>query len=228
VTPAAAPEPFADDPPGAPAVRGVLHRPASPARDGLVLAHGAGGNRDAPILVAVARAFANAGLLVLRCDLPFRQEHPSGPPFPATAARDRAGLRTAIQAMRRLAPGRTFVGGHSYGGRQASLLAAEDPAAADGLLLLSYPLHPPRRPEELRTAHFPKLRVPALFVHGSRDPFGSLAELEAVRQLIPAPTTLTVVGGGGHDLAPLHRPGASRRAPEVTAEVVAAFGTLVG
>jgi predicted alpha/beta-hydrolase family hydrolase len=92
------------------------------------------------------------------------------------------------------------MGGHSYGGRQASILAAEELGLVDGLLLLSYPLHPPRKPEQLRTAHFPKLQTPALFVHGSRDPFGSLDEMKQALKLIPASTCLIEVDGAGHDL----------------------------
>jgi predicted alpha/beta-hydrolase family hydrolase len=165
-----------------------------------VLTHGAGSDCEAPILLATAGAFARAGFTVLRCDLPFRQARPTGPPSPATAARDRDGLRRAVAALRSHVSGHVSLGGHSYGGRQASLLIAEEPALAEALLLLSYPLHPPRRPAESRTEHFPALRRPALFVHGSRDPFGSLAELETARQLIPAPTALLPVHGVGHDL----------------------------
>jgi predicted alpha/beta-hydrolase family hydrolase len=80
------------------------------------------------------------------------------------------------------------------------MLAAGEPGLADGLLLLSYPLHPPQRPEELRTAHFPRLQTPALFVHGVRDGFGSLDELAAALKLIPAPTTLLPVTAAGHEL----------------------------
>jgi len=72
-----------------------------------------------------------------------------------------------------------FLGGHSYGGRQTSMLIAEEPGLADGLLLLSYPLHPPRKPGELRTKHFPELRKAAFFVHGTRDPFGTIKEMKA-------------------------------------------------
>ncbi|PYM84976.1 MAG: alpha/beta hydrolase, partial [Candidatus Rokuibacteriota bacterium] len=102
-------------------MRGVLHRPAGPAGDSVVLAHGAGGNSGAPLLVALASALAASGLTVLRCDLPFRQARPSGPPPPGVAAHDREGLRSALLAVRQLVPGRAFLGGHSYGGRQASL-----------------------------------------------------------------------------------------------------------
>ena len=183
-----------------PAVRGFIHRPETDVRGALVLTHGAGSNCAAPLLVAVAENFAAAGFIVLRCDLPFRQIRPHGPPT-GNGAQDRAGLRRAAEVLREMAPGRIFLGGHSYGGRQASMVAAEDTAVAAGLLLLSYPLHPPDRPEQKRTAHFPKLTIPALFVHGSRDPFGSLEEMRAALALIPSPVELLPVEGAGHDLA---------------------------
>ena len=158
-----------------PPVRGYWHdaaiEPGGAVKGVVVLAHGAGSNAEAPVLVAVADAFAEAGFAVLRCDLPFRQARPHGPPFPATAAQDREGLENAVLSVR--GQGVVILGGHSYGGRQASMLAAEKPGLVDALLLLSYPLHPPRKPEQLRTAHFPSLRTPVLFVHGARDPFGS-------------------------------------------------------
>ena len=189
---------FADnssDPP----VHGFLHRPESPSGDGLVLTHGAGGNAQSGLLVALAEAFAGAGFTVLRCDLPFRQFRRFGPPRPGDAARDREGLKNAIAAMRKLVSGRVFIGGQSYGGRQASMFLAEE-KLADGLLLLSYPLHAPSRPEQPRTQHLPQLHVPTLFVHGTRDPFGSIEEIEAARKLIPAKTELLIVEGAGHDL----------------------------
>ena len=184
-----------------PAVRGYLHRPESPTGDALILAHGAGSNAQSLLLVAVAGGFAEAGFTVLRIDLPFRQVRPHGPPFPAMAEKDRKGIRRAAEFLRESVPGRVFLGGHSYGGRQATMLAAEEPDLASGLLLLSYPLHPPRKPEQKRDAHFPKLQTPALFVHGSRDPFGSPEEMERALKLIPARTELVIREGAGHDLA---------------------------
>jgi predicted alpha/beta-hydrolase family hydrolase len=80
------------------------------------------------------------------------------------------------------------------------MLAADQPGLVTSLLLLSYPLHPPRRPTELRTAHFPRLQTPALFVHGARDRFGSLDELATALKLIPASTTLLPVPAAGHEL----------------------------
>jgi uncharacterized protein len=181
-------------------IHGFLHRPEPANGDGLVLTHGAGGNCQMPLLVAAAEAFAAAGVTVLRCDLPFRQRRPKGPPSPAGAAADRAGLKQAAAAMRELAPGRVFLGGQSYGGRQASMLAAEEPELAAGLLLLSYPLHPPGKPERVRTEHFPRLAVPVLFVSGTADPFGTPEELRAAISAIPAPTRLISIDGAGHDL----------------------------
>jgi predicted alpha/beta-hydrolase family hydrolase len=184
-----------------PSVRGFLHRPAQDPNAALVLTHGAGGNCRTPLLVAVATAFCSAGFLVLRCDLPFRQRRPFGPPSPNTAAADRQGLRDAAERMRGFTSGPICLAGHSYGARQASILAAESPECAAALLLLSYPLHPPRKPGQLRTAHFRNLQTPALFVHGTSDPFGSLEEMQRAIQLIPAPTRLVPIERAGHDLA---------------------------
>jgi predicted alpha/beta-hydrolase family hydrolase len=183
-----------------PAVRGFLHEPAQANGDGLVLTHGAGANCQSKLLIALASAFADAGYLVLRCDLPFRQSRPHGPPFPAMAARDREGLRRAVDVLRSKTSGRIFLGGHSYGGRQGSMLAAEQAQLISGLLLLSYPLHPPRKPAELRTAHFPQLKTPSLFVHGGRDPFGSHDEMKTALALIPGQTMLLEIKGAGHEL----------------------------
>jgi predicted alpha/beta-hydrolase family hydrolase len=182
------------------AVRGFLHQPVDPAPTGLVLTHGAGGNCQAPLLVAVANAFSQTGFRVLRCDLPFRQRKRFGPPAPADAAENRSGLRDAINAMRALGSTRVFLGGHSYGGRQASILASEEPQLVDALLLLSYPLHPPNKPNQLRTQHFASLTTRTMFVQGTRDPFGTIDEVRAALELIPAKTKLVVIEAAGHDL----------------------------
>jgi uncharacterized protein len=168
--------------------------------DTLILTHGAGTDRNAPLLIAVDRAVSALGLRVVRVNLPYRDQRPTGPPRPGDAARDRTALRDLVLKTKAEHGGRVFLGGHSYGGRQASMLAAEEPGLADHLLLLSYPLHPPRRPTELRTAHFPDLRTPALFIHGTRDPFGLPTEMEAAVKLIPAPVRLVLIDRAGHDL----------------------------
>jgi hypothetical protein len=166
---------------------------------GLVLAHGAGSNRNAPLLVAVDRALSDSGWLVERINLAFRESRPHGPPGPGDAKRDQESIRAAVAAMAAKA-GPVFAGGHSYGGRQTTMLAAQDATLSKALLILSYPLHPPRRPLQLRTAHLKELRTPAHFVHGSRDPFGSIEEMKAAIELIPAKTRLMELEGAGHDL----------------------------
>lgn len=183
-----------------PPVRGFLHVPEKTIGEGIILTHGAGSNAQAPLLVVVAEAFAAAGFHVLRCNLPYRQVRPGGPPGPGDAARDRAGLKNAVATIRELAPGRVFLGGHSYGGRQSSMLAASQTGLVSGLLLLSYPLHPPRKPDQLRTQHFPDLQTRSLFVQGTRDPFGSIEEMKRALASIPAETRLLPVEGAGHDL----------------------------
>ena len=195
------------------AVRGVLHRPGSHSNgssddgallhsggDCLILAHGAGANCNAPLLVALAEACALSGLAVLRCDLAFRQSRPQGPPPRGSAERDQQGLRAAVESMRGHFSGRIYLGGHSYGGRQASMLAAAEPGLVERLLLLSYPLHPPQRPTELRTAHFPALQTPALVVLGAGDGFATIHEMTEALKLIPAQTELLMVEGAGHEL----------------------------
>ena len=97
------------------------------------------------------------------------------------------------------------------------MLAASEPGVVDRLLLLSYPLHPPQRPSELRTGHFPRLQTPAMFVHGTRDGFGSIDELAAASKLIQARTELLPVTGAGHELV------TKRNRDEVPKIVVEAF-----
>jgi len=190
---------FKDETPEPP-VRGLLQTPRVANKDALILTHGAGSDCNAPLLVALAEMFCANGYTVLRCDLPFRQDRRTGPPFPGNAERDRDGLRNAVATMRKQVSGKIFLGGHSYGGRQSTILCAAEPELVSGLLLLSYPLHPPRKPDQLRIQHLPNLRTPSLFVHGTRDPFGSIEEIEKALLLIPAKHDLIKVEGAGHDL----------------------------
>jgi predicted alpha/beta-hydrolase family hydrolase len=204
-------EPFQHD-----LIRGTVHRPERESGDAIVLTHGAGSNSGSVLLVGLARAFAANGYVVLRYDLPFRIE--GRQPNPRVAVRDREGVFAAIEAGRKLAGGRVIAAGHSYGGRQSAMLAAERPGAADGLLLLSYPLHPPDKPQQKRTDYFPNLRTPALFVHGTKDPFGSVEELREGIALIPARTDLLAVEGAAHDL---------KRAAGLTAEILTRLAAVM-
>lgn len=202
-----------------PPVRGFLHRPAKSNHEGLVFTHGAGGNAKGAMLIALAEAFAGAGFTVLRCDLPFRQSRSFGPPRPSDSERDRQGLKNAVAEMRKLVSGRVFLGGQSYGGRQATMLCTAEPKLADGLLLTSYPLHPPGKPQQLRVQHFPDLRVPSLFIEGTRDPFGTIEEIEKALKLVPGRTKLFPVEGVGHDLGFSGK----KKSEELPAKVVEAF-----
>jgi uncharacterized protein len=203
-------------------VRGFLHVPEVPSGDGLVLTHGAGSNCQSPLLVALAREFCHEGFAVLRCDLPFRQMRPHGPPVRGSAERDQLGLKRAIDALRKVTSGRIFAGGHSYGGRQASLLLASEAGLVNGLLLLSYPLHPPKTPQHLRTEHFPRIQAPALFVHGARDGFATRNELSEALKLIPAKTRLLEIENAGHELL------SKKNASELPEVVVRAFQEMFG
>lgn len=205
-----------------PAVRGFFHVPAQPNGSSLLLTHGAGANCQSKLLVAVSGAFAEAGFAVLRIDLPFRQARRFGPPFPGTADRDRDGIMRGLHLLKQKTQRQIFAGGHSYGGRQTSMLVAEHPQVVDGLLLLSYPLHPPRKPGQLRTTHFPNLESPTLFVHGERDPFGSLEEMQSALALMPGRHAILETERVGHELLP------KKGASNLPAEIVERFRQFVG
>lgn len=182
-------------------IQGVLHVPGGTANgSGVVLTHGAGADCRTTLLVRVAEQLAAAGYHVLRCNLAFRQRRRVGPPHPGKSEEDRYSLVQAAAWLRKYTPERLILSGHSYGGRQASILASEDKSVAQHLLLLSYPLHPPAKPEQLRTAHFPKLKVASTFVQGAADSFGTPAEMEEALKLIPAATKLVIVERAGHEL----------------------------
>ena len=184
-----------------PGIRGWLHKPEK-IQAAMLLSHGAGGDCTARLMMAVAKAFCDAGYCVLRWDLPFRQAGPRSSPG-GSGKRDRDGILTAVKLLRQLAPGVPLcLAGQSYGGRQSSMVAAEDSGVADRLLLLSYPLHPPGKPGQLRTDHFGLLRTPVLFVHGTRDPFGTVEEISEAIKLIPVAARLQVVEGAGHGVPP--------------------------
>lgn len=191
---------------------------------GLILTHGAGGNCRSPLLIALAEVFSAQGIAVLRCDLPFRQARSFGPPRPGEAARDRQGLKNAVSVFRKIVPGRIFLGGQSYGGRQATMLCADEPSLVDGLLLPSYPLHAPGKPDQLRTQHLPRLVVPTLFVQGTRDPFGSIEEMKSALKLIPAKTSLLPVASEGHDLGFKGK----KRRNDLPAMILAEFQKILG
>jgi uncharacterized protein len=181
------------------AVAGEAHRPDGTPRGVVALTHGAGGNRDSPMLVAVCDEWARRGWLAVRYDLPYRRRRPKGPPS-GSATTDIAGILEAVETVRALADGPVVVGGHSYGGRLTSMAVADHGLRPDVLTLFSYPLHPPGKPERARTEHLPRITVPTVFTHGSADPFGTIAELRPAAALVPGGAEIVEVSGARHDL----------------------------
>lgn len=181
-------------------IAGIAHQPDGVAHGVVVLTHGAGGNRESELLQRICDEWARRGWLAVRYNLPYRRRRPKGPPS-GSAATDRAGIDEAIALCRNLAQGPLIAGGHSYGGRQTSMVVAEaDPPQVDVLTLFSYPVHPPGKPERPRTEHLPAIRVPTVFTHGTSDPFGTPAEVRAAAALIPATTEVVEITGARHDL----------------------------
>ncbi|HEX4082933.1 MAG TPA: alpha/beta family hydrolase [Acidimicrobiales bacterium] len=171
----------------------------TPAPAGLLLAPGAGAGSDQPSLIAIDDAVTAAGVRVARMDFGYRlagRRAPDRPPVLLAAVVDAA---TQLAESAGVPPDRLALGGRSMGGRICSMAVADGlPAAA--LVLVSYPLHPPGRPDRLRTDHFGALRLPCLFVSGTRDAFGSPAELEAATAAIGGPVTHVWIDGGDHGL----------------------------
>ena len=163
----------------------------------LLLFPGAGSSSSHPSLVAIEDGLAP--LPVLRADFPYRREGrraPDRPPKLMACVREEAERlvdRTGIE------PAGLMLGGRSMGGRICSMVVA-DGLPASGLVLISYPLHPPGQPEKLRIEHLGRLEVPCLFVSGTRDPFASPEELEAHTAVIPGPVTHVWIDGGRHEL----------------------------
>jgi len=182
----------------------------------MLLAPGAGSSSEHPTLLAIEAAVAP--LPVRRMDFPYRlagRKAPDRPPVLLGAVRERLAafceeLDTTTRSI--------VMGGRSMGGRICSMVAAED-GVGRGLILISYPLHPPGKPDRLRTEHLPELGIPCLFVSGDRDPFGTPDELRAAADLVPGEVTLHLVEKGRHELK-----GAEEEVTEVVAKWVATLG----
>jgi len=161
----------------------------------LLLAPGAGADRDHHTLVALEAALAP--LPVGRMDFPYRKAGRKAPDRAPVAVAAVVEEAASLVAGAEVDPGSLVLGGRSFGGRMCSMAVAEGLPAA-GLVLLSYPLHPPGKADKLRIEHFAALDLPCLFVSGSKDPFGSPAELEANAEAIPGPVSFVWLLGG-HD-----------------------------
>ncbi|HEX9546172.1 MAG TPA: alpha/beta family hydrolase [Acidimicrobiales bacterium] len=178
-------------------------KPQRPSHDrataGLLLAPGAGADRNQSALVAIDRAATEAGFAVSRMDFPYRKagrRSPDRPPALLQAVVDEA---SALGQQSGLPREDLFLGGRSMGGRMCSMAVA-DGLPAKGLVLISYPLHPPGRRERLRIEHFPDLKLACLFISGTRDTFGTPAELETATAAIPGQVTHRWVEGKDHGM----------------------------
>lgn len=180
-------------------IAGIAHSPKADAAGVVLLTHGAGGSRESPLLIRICDEWAGRGWLAIRYNLPYRRRRPKGPPS-NSAASDQEGIVAAIELAHTLSPGPVIAGGHSYGGRMTSMVAADHGVDLAVLTLFSYPLHPPGKPERARTEHLGRITVPTVFTHGTADPFGSIDELTAAAAAIPAAHQIVEITGARHDL----------------------------
>jgi uncharacterized protein len=169
---------------------------------GLVLTPGASAGRDQPGLVAIDQAVSRRGVVIERIEFPGRAAGRRRPDPPEVCIRIVRSATTSLAEQLGVRTSRVAIGGRSIGGRMCSMAAAEGLEVA-ALVLISYPLHPPQWPDRLRTAHFPQLDLPCLFVSGRRDTFATTAELERATADIPGPVTLCFVDGD-HSLRGRH------------------------
>ena len=176
-----------------------------PAKCTVLLAHGAGGPMDTPAMTGAAKALADQGFCVARFEFEYMaaRRRALGRKPPPRAETLCPEYLAAIDALK--AKGPLIVGGKSMGGRIASMIADDLHAAGRiaGLLCLGYPFHPPGKPEQLRTAHLAKLKTPALIVQGTRDPFGSRAEVATYA--LSKTIKILWLEDGDHDLKPRKR-----------------------
>jgi hypothetical protein len=168
-----------------------------------ILAHGAGAGQQSAFITGFAQGLSDRGIDVLTFNFLYTEQHRRIPD--RTEKLDACYRAAVIAARRHFARPAVFIGGKSMGGRIATHLAAGDDAeklGIGGVVALGYPLHPPGKPQQLRAAHLPRIRVPMLIVQGERDPFGTPAELQPVLDAIAEDVTLHVVENGDHSLAP--------------------------
>ena len=183
-------------------VTALLYPAAKQARAGvtIILGHGAGANQLSGFMRLFAAGLAERGVDVVTFNFLYMEQ---GRKIPDPAPRLEGCYHAVIEAAlkhKKLKGNRMMVGGKSMGGRIASQVAAQNGENIDGLVFLGYPLHPPGRPEKLRSEHLPKIKVPMLFVQGARDAFGTKEEIAAIIKKLKLPATLYAVEGGDHSL----------------------------
>ncbi len=192
----------------------------------VLLAHGAGADRQAPVLKRVANALKDAGIPSLRFDYPYRTAGKKAPDRPAVLEAATREAAATLARRTKLSPDRLVLGGRSMGGRYSSLIVgdADDPAPALGLLLLGYPLHAAGKPEKARADHFARLRVPVLFVSGTRDSLAKRPDLERAARRIRGPVRFRWLESADHGFRPLKSSGLTREdVDEQVAEAAVAW-----
>jgi uncharacterized protein len=192
-------------------VSGAVHEPSRATGPAVLLTPGAGGSFEGAPLTGLAAVLCRLGCTVIRANLPHHEQGRRAPRAEASVP----GFRALLAAARStLGPDRSWVaGGKSYGGRVASLAAVDGDLGVSGLIFHGYPLHPPGKPEQLRVEHWHRVPVPALFLQGTRDTFGTAAEVEEHLTKLRRRATLVPVEGADHslDLAGVHAPDGVRR-----------------
>lgn len=175
----------------------------------VLLAHGAGADLEAPALVAVAEALAERGVPSLRFNFPYRDAGKKAPDRPPVLLAATRAAAADLAKRTKLDPARLVVGGRSMGGRYCSLVVADadDPLPALGMLLLGYPLHPAGRPDSPRVEHLGRIRVPTLFVSGTRDALGAKASLRRAARRVKGPVSWHWIETGDHSFKPLKSSG---------------------
>jgi len=203
----------------------ALYRTAPHAVALLVLAHGAGAGMTHPFMTAMAERLAEAGVSTLRFQFPYMEAGSKRPDRPAVA---HAAIRAAVTKATKLAPGLPlFAGGKSFGGRMASQAQALEPLPnVRGLVFLGFPLHPPEKPSVERAAHLSEIRIPLLFIQGTRDALAQPALLQEVLKSLGKRATYRPVREADHSFGVLVRSG--RRDPEVLSEVAEVAAKWIG
>jgi hypothetical protein len=176
------------------------YEPATPVGAWLVLAHGAGAGQRHPFMVSISKALAGRGVDVVTFNFPYMEQKRRAPDRAPVLEDCFRVVIAAVGDQRSLNNRGLFIGGKSMGGRMATHLAAQGMDALHGVIALGYPLHPPGKPEQMRTAHLPAITAPVLIVQGERDAFGTPAELAPAIKSMRADVTLHVVPGGDHSL----------------------------
>ncbi|MBR2535531.1 MAG: alpha/beta hydrolase [Hyphomicrobium sp.] len=194
----------------------------------MIIAHGAGAGIGSPFLEAIAALLIERGIAVTRFEFDYMAQARDGgkkrpPPRAEKLTAEYANFIASLSA-RKPAAQKLIIGGKSLGGRVASMIAEEQFASGGiaGLVCLGYPFHAPTTPEKLRIAHLETITAPALIVQGTRDPFGTQSEVEALR-LSPS-IAFHWIGDGDHDFGPRGASGFTRSGNLTdAADAVAAF-----